>query len=241
MLIRILIICLFAHGSICAFTVRTLMHGNWEDASVWSNNQVPTSPDSVIVSHYITINQDLIIPYNAILLVDSNGTICGDYQMRTVCSNVYNYGYVYLNSLKISAHFYNYKVLKCKTSLILTACSVSQSGSFHNLPPNGTTSVWPPVLCKTPDTNWENGTVGLMEVENNDLKIFPNPIRNEPLTIITLTNSKLKLMDVLGNRINGGVFENRTEINFAVLPSGIYFLELEIDGKIQTKKIVKTD
>lgn len=238
---RILLLCVFIHSQLQAFTVKTLKDGNWEDASTWSNNTIPTNPDSIIVSHYIIINQDLIIPTGAILLVDSNGTICGDYQLRTICSNAYNYGHLYLNSLKISAHFYNYKILQCKTSMILTACSATQSGSFHNIPPYGATSVWPPVLCKTIDTNWEGGNTSLLELGNNSLKIYPNPITEGELIITAIHPTTLKIFDILGKEVKSTVFENTITINVNDLHQGIYFLELEIEGKKQIKKIFKSN
>lgn len=240
MLLRILIICSFLHSGVYAFTVRSIIHGNWEDASTWSNNQVPTNPDSIIISHYITINQDRIINSPTVVFNDLLGTICGDYLLNVSCgASLINYGHIYLNQMKIRAGL-NYNRIECKTFINVSGCPPSGGGYFNTYSP-GVVLVWPPVFCKTPDTNWEIGTVGLMELENNHLKLYPNPIRNELLTIITLSKSKLKLMDALGKCINADVFENHTEINFSTLSSGLYFLELEIDGKTQTKKIVKTD
>lgn len=241
MLWRIILLCVFIHTQTLAFTVKTIKDGNWEDASAWSNNAVPTSPDSIIVSHYIIINQNLIIQANCILLVDSTGTICGDYQLRTICADAYNYGHIYLNSLKISAHFYNYNILQCKTSIILTACSATQSGSFHNMPPYGATSVWPPVLCKTIDTNWEGGNTSLEEFEINGLKVYPNPVTNETLTIETTNATTLNVYDFLGKPLQSISVKGTSILNLNGLSPGVYLIEIELEGKKVIKKILKSN
>ena len=125
--------------------------------------------------------------------------------------------------------------------MIISGC-FSGGGYYTNIPPNGSTFVWPPVFCKTTDTNWEGGTqIGLIELQDNSLKVYPNPINTEPLTIITLSNTKYRLMDVFGTEISGSVFENKTELHINSLPNGIYFLELEINGNKVIKKILKSN
>lgn len=225
-----------------AITIKTIADGDWENAAIWSNNQVPVNPDSIIIYHYVTINQTLALNNPTILYIDTLGTICGDYLLETFCgASFVNYGHLFLNSIKTRAGL-NYYEIKCKNFINLSGCPPSGSGYFNSIPPNGNVTVWPPVLCKTQHTNWEGGTqIGIIELENNTLKVYPNPITNEPLTIITLSKTKMKLMDITGNEIAGHVFENKTELNFNSLPCGVYFLELEIDGKKQIKKILKSN
>ena len=149
-----------------------------------------------------------------------------------------NYVHLFLGKIKTRSGL-NYNVIQCKNYMTISGCSPPASG-FSSLPPNGSVAVWPPVLCKTQDTNWELGNqIGLMELENNHLKIYPNPVSHESLKIITLSNTKIKLTDVAGNEIEQRVFENKTELNFNNLPPGIYFLELEINAKKYVRKIVK--
>lgn len=217
------------------------MAGNWESASVWNTQQVPVNPDTIIVRHYIVINQDLTIASPTVLWIDAAGTICGDYLLQTLCgASFINYGHMYLNRIQTRAGT-NYKSIECKTSVVLSGCATGGS-YFNTLPPNGTVKVWPPVLCKTIDTNWEGGTsIGLTELENAALKIYPNPIGNEPLSIITLSNTTLRLTDCFGKEIEYKSFENQTELNLSNLQEGLYFLELEIDGRKFLKKIIRSN
>ncbi|MES2512603.1 MAG: T9SS type A sorting domain-containing protein [Bacteroidota bacterium] len=218
-----------------------MAHGDWEDPAIWSNNQVPVNPDSIIVYHYMVIHQNLTITSPTVLFIDTLGTICGDYLLETMCgASFINYGHLFLNRIKTRAGL-NYHYIACKNSLILNGCSPG-GGYYNNLPPHGSTYVWPPVLCKTQDTNWELGNqIGLLELEKNGLKIYPNPIINEPLYLITLSNTKMRLTDIMGNELQQEVFENKTSVDFSKFPTGIYFLEIEIDGKKSVRKIVKSD
>jgi hypothetical protein len=189
----------------------------------------------------VVLNQNRTISSPTVLFIKPTGTICGDYLLETVCGAKFiNYGFMFLNSL-ITRFGDNYNTLKCKSSMYIYGCTGITSGLI-NYPPNGSINVWPPVLCKTIDTNWEGGTsIGLMELENSQLKIYPSPLTNEPLTVITLTDTKLKLMDVMGREIQATRFENKTEIDVSALPTGIYFLEIEMNGKKQIKKVVKSN
>ncbi len=222
-----------------AVTITSIIDGNWDDASTWSNHQVPISPDSIIIQHYVVLNQNRTIFSPTILFITSTGTICGDYLLQTLCgSSFINYGHMYLGSIETRSG-YNYNLIQSKLVVNVYGCSPSASG-FMSYPPNGVVEVWPPVLCKTINTNWEGGTsIGLMELENSQLKIYPSPLTNEPLTVITLTDTKIKLMDVMGRELQSKLFENKTEIDVSALPTGIYFLEIEMNGKKQIKKIIK--
>lgn len=240
MLFRYLIIVgLFISAGIKSMTVTSVVSGDWENSSTWSNHQVPTNPDSIIIKHYVTLNQNTTIGSPTVLFVDSTGTICGDYLLETLCgASFINYGHMYLNQIKTRAGL-NYNTIECKNAISISGCS---GGYFNSIPPKGNVTVWPAVLCKTIDTNWEGGTsIGLMELENSILKIYPNPIiSNEPLTVITLSNTTIKITDAMGKELENRDFENKTELFLDNLPAGMYFLELEINGKKQVKKILKS-
>lgn len=237
----VFIFLIFASCVLHAYTVKTIADGDWEDPNVWSNHQVPLNPDSIQVNHYIILNQNRTISSPTVLYISFQGTLCGEYLLETLCGTSFiNYGHLYLGQIKTRSGL-NYSVIQCKNYMIVSGCSPPANG-FSSLPPNGTVAVWPPVLCKTIDTNWEGGTqIGVLELKNETLKIYPNPLNNEPLTIITLCSSEMKLFDAIGNEIEQYKFENKTQINFSTLPKGMYFLELKINGKKTVKKIIKTD
>lgn len=237
----LIIISIIICNQLKAVTIKTIAPGNWEDAFVWSNNQVPMSPDSIIVMHYLVLNQNLTINAPTVLYVDSSGTICGEYLLETLCgASMINYGHIYLNQIKTRAGF-NYHVIECKNFINISGCPPSGSGYFNSVPPNGTVNVWPPVLCKTQDTNWEMGIIGIAEFETGTLKIFPNPINKETLNIYTGYPTVLKISDLLGNNLLTRSFENQTEVRMEFLPNGVYCLEMFIGNQKLIKKIIKTD
>ncbi len=242
MFYRVIFLLLIVGSSVLnATTATTIADGDWEDANVWSTHQVPVNPDSIIVSHYIVLNQNRTISAPTVLYINALGTLCGEYLLETLCNASFiNYGHLFLGQIKTRSGL-NYHVIECKNYMIISGCSPPASG-FSSLPPNGSVAVWPPVLCKTIDTNWELGNqIGLIELQNNVLKIYPNPISNEPLHIETLSYTKMSLTTITGSAIEQQHFDYRTEIDFNKLPFGVYFLELEIDGKKTVKKIIKTN
>ncbi len=224
-----------------ANTAYTISDGNWENATTWHNGVIPTNQDSIIITHYVVINTNKTLASPTVLFISSTGTICGDYLLETLCGAKFiNYGFMFLNQIKTKLGS-NYNTIKCKSFMIISGCSPSVAG-FNSYPPNGNVTVWPPVLCQTIDTNWEGGTsIGMIELENNNIRLYPNPLQYEPLQVITLSSSSIKLRDVLGKELKTAKFDNKTEIDFSTLPSGVYFLEIEIDEKPLVKKIVKLD
>lgn len=100
--------------------------------------------------------------------------------------------------------------------------------------------------CSHCDTVSVNFSVGINEVGTDDWNIYPNPVSS----VLEIEISKvfsgslyLRLYDLLGNRVLStredvnGVIKKNLALQF--LPPGAYFLELELDGKSTTKKIIK--
>jgi len=84
-----------------------------------------------------------------------------------------------------------------------------------------------------------NGTVGIAGVENTNVKTYPNPVKNElQIESDDLKINQVKIVDLSGKTIyqfNG----LRNQINVSALPKGIYFVKLETDKGIITKKFMK--
>jgi hypothetical protein len=224
-----------------AVTIKTMVHGDWENPACWSGGLVPTNPDTILVRHYMVLHQDLTINAPTVLFIENTGTICGDYLLETGCgAGFINYGHMYLNRIKTRLGT-NYKVIECKTNMVIAGCS-SPTAGFQSVPPNGSVNVWPPVFCKTADTNWEGGTsTGLPELEYDDLNIYPNPISEQDLSIITNLYTSYAVTDVAGRLICSGSFKNRVVIATQGLSAGMYFLKLETVGTRRIEKILKTD
>jgi len=84
--------------------------------------------------------------------------------------------------------------------------------------------------------------VSLVEVPNFNIKIFPNPT-NGSITISleeTISTINLRLTNALGQVILTKNYESTNRINFDLdTPKGVYFLQVDLDGQIVTKKILK--
>jgi len=79
----------------------------------------------------------------------------------------------------------------------------------------------------------------------NSIEAYPNPsngILNVKLPEITSNEANFTMFDLLGRTVmkntakNGGL---TTQLDIATLPSGVYLLQVEVGGKIATKKVIK--
>lgn len=78
--------------------------------------------------------------------------------------------------------------------------------------------------------------------EFGKIQIYPNPTSNILYIKSDLLNEKydLQLKNIEGKSMYDSSFENKSEINFSLLPSGIYFLTFtNKEFKSTTQKIIK--
>ena len=84
-------------------------------------------------------------------------------------------------------------------------------------------------------------TTGIKDVIRNKVDIHPNPTQ-EKLTV-SLGEAKtgiLRVLNSLGQAVLEDDFKGVTELTLSLDgPSGLYFLQLEIDGDLITKKVVR--
>jgi hypothetical protein len=75
-----------------------------------------------------------------------------------------------------------------------------------------------------------------------DVKIYPNPVQSDLLISIEkdFQNARYELTTILGEKISCGTFHRADErIDISALPSGIYFVIVEVGDNRQMKKIQK--
>ena len=81
-----------------------------------------------------------------------------------------------------------------------------------------------------------------IEAEANDFSLYPNPFKQE--TVLYFGNSKdvvtLKVLDVCGNKIENYNLKDTEQfiIKRGNKTSGIYFLEVQMDGETLYKRLV---
>jgi uncharacterized repeat protein (TIGR02543 family) len=85
-----------------------------------------------------------------------------------------------------------------------------------------------------------SSTVGITEIESTTTNIYPNPAKDE-LRIESngLTITKLEIVDLSGKTIVNLKSEIVNSINVSALPQGVYFVKMETDNGIVTRKFVK--
>ena len=88
-------------------------------------------------------------------------------------------------------------------------------------------------------TVYRAGKTGISETETGKINLYPNPVKDE-LTIENgeLTINKITIADLSGKsiqQING----SQKQINVSALSSGIYFVKIETDKGVVTKKFIK--
>ena len=88
-----------------------------------------------------------------------------------------------------------------------------------------------------------HGTQLPLAVEENfslQYTVYPNPVSDiiNVVGINTTSAVTFKLFAIDGKQIKNGKVEN-TQINLSDLSKGLYLLQLEADGKVETKKISK--
>ena len=88
-----------------------------------------------------------------------------------------------------------------------------------------------------------HGTEIVLAVEENfslQYAVYPNPA-SDVINVVGINTARVvnyKLYAIDGKQIKAGIVEN-TQINLSDLSNGLYLLQLESEGKIETKKISK--
>jgi len=91
-------------------------------------------------------------------------------------------------------------------------------------------------------TNWEQallGTLGTTAVKTIELKMYPNPVTNGKLYIISATNLEKDI--VIINSLGQQVLQTKTfteAINVSTLNKGTYFVKITEAGISTTKKLI---
>jgi len=79
----------------------------------------------------------------------------------------------------------------------------------------------------------------------NKFEIYPNPFNNELTVTIpeqTFSDASISIHNTLGQTVFDKQYfknESKKTIDMKMLPGGIYFIDLMVDGKISIRKIVK--
>lgn len=92
--------------------------------------------------------------------------------------------------------------------------------------------------CNTASVYYSIVISGINEIGENLIKFYPNPAKNN-LNITVDVNSviKVNVFNTLGERVIFTSFENTKTIDLTNLNNGIYFVEIETEGKKSVRKL----
>ncbi|WP_452220478.1 endonuclease [Lacinutrix salivirga] len=89
------------------------------------------------------------------------------------------------------------------------------------------------------DLSWTCYTnLSVNDFSLNSIKIYPNPISGNNLTVTSQQSVKYTVFDILGKQVATGNVTNNL-INVANLKQGLYLIKLETDSGSITKKLIK--
>ena len=99
---------------------------------------------------------------------------------------------------------------------------------------------WDPV-CQEMYNYCENGWPDGVSIDGrfnrfSGIVVYPNPAKNT-LNIVTDLDIKASLYDMTGRILKSNITEK--QVNLSNLPSGVYFLNIEHEGNIYNKRIIK--
>jgi hypothetical protein len=83
------------------------------------------------------------------------------------------------------------------------------------------------------------GPTGVQRHQNDDVKLFPNPVENELSVECRNFEGLLSVKDILGKPVFKSPFSFNAKIDLTDLKPGVYVIELRNDNKIVIRKFIK--
>lgn len=90
--------------------------------------------------------------------------------------------------------------------------------------------------------DWVSGSLGTTEINSIHASIYPNPATDK-ITVKLANNAKIDEYHLLSTNgqqlLTGRDLHSQESINVSKIPAGLYLLQLKVDGKVSTHKIIK--
>ncbi len=126
-----------------------------------------------------------------------------------------------------------FKILNTTNETVKLSLAVPSNvapGKYKVFIKNPTTEIISNAILEIKDIK----SVSIESIKNNEITIYPNPVTNGKINIMfggEPFNGEYKLIDTQGKIINSNEFKNN------MIP-GLYFIELTIDNRTYTRKII---
>ena len=140
-----------------------------------------------------------------------------------------------------------WEVLYGRTSLINdeTYIIVNSTQELIDVPQGGYNSFYVRALC---DSDFTSNWVGPINIQNilgtnnnafNSFEFYPNPASNNVNLSANNIIDQVSIIDLSGKQLlNQSISQTTGTINIENIPSGVYFMNVSIEGSIKTHKLI---
>ena len=215
----------------------TLVHGDYFDKTVWSPAPNGVLPDTLFVRHYLTASGDILLKTKTVLIIEKNGTLCGNVKIEMECGAKFiNYGNLYFNTASVN-NMENFGSVFYETGLHLNNCS---GVGYSNQSP-GTTGSWNGSFCKTAETGWSPAlNTGIHQrTASQQISVSPNPIQFGKLLVSGGEQISINLYDQCGRLLFASEGNGSVLVDMEQYPSGIYLLLVKSGEYSVQRKVLK--
>ncbi len=216
-------------------TWHTVSNGYWGNGNTWSGSGIPDyhTEDTIIISHPVFLDNNLVLFNQAFLQIEEDGGLCG-HQRLDVLHNAHlqKFGILELDTLNLQDSAV--VELLAPGSTVLTLGAVISGASY--MTSSSPMSVGPWFDCIMPE-------YGFMDIHNYDevkINVYPNPA-SEKLFIELVGDSKgeVSLLDIHGKLIYKSYVEaKKAVIDLSPFEKGVYFVWIKSAMAISNRKIV---
>ncbi|MGE0634993.1 MAG: T9SS type A sorting domain-containing protein [Bacteroidia bacterium] len=230
---RILLFFIFCSVHAQSQTWQTVASGLWSDPAVWSGGVACTysASDSIIISHNVELDSNIVLERNTYMRIDSSGGVCGHHNV-TLMQDVFLHKY---GELRIDSVFYYqaYLLCECPGAFVYNHGHMFGGSTLHI------------IGCLVGIQIWDEcfPIIGINEVDQIQPSIFPNP-NNGVFTVLLselIQGTSLQIADITGQVImQSSLNSYQSSIDISGYSSGIYIVQVNYpDGKAERVKVIK--
>ncbi|MGJ8550249.1 endonuclease [Winogradskyella wichelsiae] len=85
---------------------------------------------------------------------------------------------------------------------------------------------------------WEN--LSIEDVSQNTIKMYPNPVNGNEVTILSNKDIIAEVYDILGKKVKvQSISSNQSKLNISGLSQGVYLVKLNSENGTETKRLIK--
>jgi len=191
------------------------------------------------VAHPQYVSPDEVISYSFWLVNTGNIPLEGEVEILSNFNNSVN--------VRCLGHFADTdSVLSPNDSIYILAWD--QVSYLNYIGGDNIVVIWPNAISPFPITtdeytgtiNLDTGTSSISETGITEINVFPNPITEKSVVELSSGVSTFRIYDVLGKvvRFEENIKTDFIAINKNELQNGVYFIEVNIEGKVITEKII---